>query len=73
MLCSQAVHQMKTGLATKFQEHLQQFFEHNQTRVNRAIERFEARLRGMNPEAPEGQMTLFDWRPEDDENDGLGA
>ena len=67
------IEQMMNTFEVRFQEHLQQFFEHNQTRVNRAIERFEARLRGMNPEAPEGQMTLFDWRPEDDENDGLGA
>ena len=67
------VEQMMNTFEERFQAHLQQFFETNQTRVNRAIERFEARLRGMNPEAPEGQMTLFDWTDEDDENDGLGA
>ena len=44
------IEQMMNTFEVRFQEHLQQFFEHNQTRVNRAIERFEARLRGMNPE-----------------------
>ena len=50
-----------------FNAWLDNFATQQQERVNRAIERFERRLRGLNPERPEGQMTLFEWDNDDDE------
>ena len=44
-----------------FNAWLDNFATQQQERVDRAIERFERRLRGLNPERPEGQMTLFEW------------
>jgi len=65
------VERMMNSFEERFQAHIQQFFELNQTRVNRAIERFERRLRGLNPQNSEGQMTLFDTYGANDENEGL--
>ncbi len=49
-----------------FNAWLDNFATQQQERVDRAIERFERRLRGLNPERPEGQMTLFEWDNDDE-------
>ena len=58
---------MHNTFEERFNEHLERFFEVQQLRVNRAIERFEARLRGQKITREEGQMSITEFFP-DEEN-----
>jgi hypothetical protein len=66
-----SMQQTLEALNERFDIWLQEFAGNQQDRVNRAIERFERRLRGLQPEDIEGQMTLFDF--DENDNEDLGA
>ncbi len=55
------VERMHNTFEERFNQHLEEFFEAQQLRVNRAIERFEARLRGQRITNDEGQMSITDF------------
>ena len=59
---------MHNTFEERFNEHLEEFFAAQQLRVNRVIERFEARLRGQRVVNEEGQMVLTDF---DDNEESL--
>ena len=62
------VERMHNTFEERFNEHLEEFFAAQQLRVNRVIERFEARLRGQRVVNEEGQMVLTDF---DDNEESL--
>lgn len=61
------VERMHNTFEERFNQHLEEFFAAQQLRVNRAIERFEARLRGQPVTRAEGQMSITEFS-NDDEN-----
>ena len=61
------VERMMNTFEEKFNAHMEQFFTAQQDRVNRAIERFQARLEGVDPEVPETQQLLWDFFPDDED------
>lgn len=62
------VERMHNTFEERFNEHLEEFFAAQQLRVNRVIERFEAKLRGQRVVNEEGQMVLTDF---DDNEESL--
>jgi hypothetical protein len=61
------VERMMNTFDERFNAHMEQFFAAQQDRVNRSIERFQARLEGVNPDAPDNQMLLWDFVADDEE------
>ena len=64
---SNSMEQSIVLMQQNFNAWLDNFATQQQERVNRVMERFERRLRGLNPERPEGQQSLFDWEEDEDE------
>ena len=60
------VERMHNTFEERFNKHLEEFFEAQQLRANRALERFEARLRGQRITREEGQMAITDFFFEDE-------